>query len=308
MLRGSRGDYPYNEGKHVLAMMELYTYCDESGIEDSATYCLIVGFVATPRQWKALKADWAKALKTFGVPVFHAKDFFPPARRRHVECYGNWSDKKAEAFLNSLLDTITKRQITTVAVALEVEGFWAQTEETRRLVTGDLTLSEQRDDGLIHTRLIRSGAPKRPYAATFKLFIDSMLSFMPQDALLHFYFDRQEIFEFHAVEQFNYMAKYYARDGTGGERLGTIAYAGKEKEIALQAADLNAYLWNSSLTMGDNMPELRASALERIKKRRWYFRRYDKEHWDVYLRRNMEIFESHLLQSAIEGIENPPTS
>ena len=84
MLAGSRGPYPYHEGKHLIVAIDLYAYADESGIQGSAPYCLMAGYIASPRRWKPFNAAWKATLEEYGVPEFHAKDFFAVKKRHRV--------------------------------------------------------------------------------------------------------------------------------------------------------------------------------------------------------------------------------
>jgi hypothetical protein len=42
-------------------MSELVAYCDESGIRDGSTHCVLVGFVGTAQTWRRFESQWARA-------------------------------------------------------------------------------------------------------------------------------------------------------------------------------------------------------------------------------------------------------
>jgi hypothetical protein len=76
MLRGSKGTYAYHEGRHVIVAAEFFTYADESGWHQGAKYCLVAGFIGSPRQWKIFEKEWVSILHRFEVSDFHSKEFF----------------------------------------------------------------------------------------------------------------------------------------------------------------------------------------------------------------------------------------
>ena len=124
---GSKGDYPHDEGRHLIVVVKEFVYADEAGTHENATYCLVAGYRASPRQWKKFKEEWQVALKDAGVSVFHANVFFNRTINKDPEenAYLRWSAAKAEKFLQQLLDIIHKRQIHPVGCALHIPAFRA---------------------------------------------------------------------------------------------------------------------------------------------------------------------------------------
>ena len=103
MLRGGKGRYPYHIGKHLIAALHLWAYGDESGIDERAKYCLILGYIAAPLQWQRFNELWKMALKNYEVPEFHSIDFFPRDRQRSsTNPYRGWSDERRIEFYRAL--------------------------------------------------------------------------------------------------------------------------------------------------------------------------------------------------------------
>ena len=112
-LAGSRGEFPYDEGKHLIVIVEEFFYGDDAGTHSTAAYCLVGGYRASPRQWKKFRKEWQEALDDAGVAEFHANVFFNRTVNKNPQenPYLKWSEAKATAFRRCLLDIIHKRDI-----------------------------------------------------------------------------------------------------------------------------------------------------------------------------------------------------
>jgi hypothetical protein len=202
-----------------------------------------------------------------------------------VKHYAGWTEKRSAGFLDDLIDVIVKRDVVTVGAAVNVSAFRALPADSRRELTGGFTLTEIGDRGEVRApRFLTSGVPNRPYAVSFVAFIDTLLQATSSDLRTHFVFDRQTVFEPHAVEQFRQLVKSRAREYP--DRLGGITYAGKEQSIPLQAADLNAYLWNSWLEQGKSMAPDRSRALARLRLKPTWMKVLEKEHLEEWVAEN----------------------
>jgi hypothetical protein len=124
LIQGSKGAYPYHEGKHLIMALRQHFYGDESGVNDKR-WCLIAGYRASPGQWEIFNREWNRALD--GTGTFHAVDFFNRKRGGRKNPYRNLSDSAANALLSRLLGVITARRLTTVGSAVDVEAFSAFT-------------------------------------------------------------------------------------------------------------------------------------------------------------------------------------
>src|SRR3972149_6354915 len=109
---GGLGRYPYNRGSHLIMTIDLHAYADESGIEGDSLYCIVAGFVGSPRWWDKFNADWRAIINAApdDVEEFHAKDFFERnhAAKKNSERnpFRSWSG--ASAFLATLVDVIVR--------------------------------------------------------------------------------------------------------------------------------------------------------------------------------------------------------
>lgn len=223
-LKGGKGPFPFERGRHLEVSGILYTFGDESGIEDAAEWCILAGYVGEPRQWERFRREWRRVLRKYRVPEFHAKDFYQPERRKHVPHYADWPDERPSSFLAALLTVINERNIDPIAVSLPDGKTMVFTEDFKS-----------------------SGAPSRPYMAIFQRFVGEALLKAEEGTSVHFTFDTQNVMQARAIETFQEQFKgSYLPAGLRklGERAASIRYADSVSEEPLQAADLCAYFWN----------------------------------------------------------------
>ena len=71
--------------------VELFAYGDESGLHKNPRYCLMCGFIASPRQWKIFNKSWKNVLDQFGISDFHSTEFFPRDENKKRIKQGNKS-------------------------------------------------------------------------------------------------------------------------------------------------------------------------------------------------------------------------
>ena len=234
MLSGSRGAFPYHRGKQLMAKVELFTFGDESGIHDGARYCVVAGYIGSPRQWKPFEEAWAEVLDRYSVQAFHAVRFFGrgPGGVRLDE-YEGWADEKADAFLDELMGVINQRRLRAIGGAIDVKAFKALTQGEKRYVTGGWVT----DDG----KWLASGAPSKPSAPYFfalLLFLIEALSEAAPDARINLIFDRQNVVKGRAVQNINDLTRHQILDAIGGARLRQVAFAPSDEEQGLQAVTL----------------------------------------------------------------------
>jgi hypothetical protein len=267
-LAGSRGEYPYHEGKHLIAVAH-YAYGDDSGSHRGAEFTLILGYIASPRQWKLFRRDWGAALKMLPVPKgdkkreFHAKEFFQRATWKSPNSpYHRWSNEKAATFLGHLLDTIHRYDLVPIGGGVNNKDFFAYSEPLRRYLTGATLLTMTRwyeDTFEITDKLLEhDSAPNRPYFVAFPGFLVQAMQACAAggEPEVHLYLDRKRESETRALEAFN---SFKDRSGEpNAAKLATLTFADSDKEEALQAADLYAHVWYRKLTESMNRELLRA--------------------------------------------------
>ncbi len=256
-LQGSRGRYPYNRGKHLIAALELWAYGDETGIQDGAQFCLLVGYIGSPRQWSSFKRAWNSLLHAYEVTEFHSIDFFQGARRWKSEKnpYHGWDAAKRRTFLDGLLEIILSTHIVPIGWAVKTEAFYALREDERRYFTGAYLTHRIRAwrksvQEPFQTEIIRkfssSGAKSRPYTVAFNRFIDNALEVADPHTDIHIVCDTQNVNEAWSIKNFHETwKKRRGRDGNtfDGKELVSLTYTDSARESALQAADLYAYIW-----------------------------------------------------------------
>ncbi len=290
LLVTGRGEYPYHKGRHLIAMA-LHAYGDDSGSQDGAPFTLILGYVASPHQWKLFRRDWNSALEILPPPKdgkqreFHAKEFFQKATWQSSESpYHGWKPQKAAALLTRLLDTIHRYQLQPVGGACKNRDFFAYSEIERRFLTGAVLLTRTRwhEDQFEVTQklLAHESAPTRPYFVVFPGFlVEALLACRAaHDSQIHIYLDRKRESEARALATFN---TFKDHADTDTDALNDLTFADSEKEPGLQAADLYAYVWNRKLC--DNLNAELTRAFRVLTRKKADIRTADKRYFDDLL-------------------------
>jgi hypothetical protein len=210
----------------------LEAYCDESGIHEGASHCVLVGFVGSARRWRRFEGEWARAAS--GVE-FHGQRFFSRAGRgRRVKPYDDWDDQKARAYLLRLVGAITSTNFTPIGGVVEVAAFRKLTLSERKYFTGAVYRPHL-------GRFVTSGAPSRPWAVGFVECLHAATRAARRDGeKVDFIFDRQNEYAPHATELYE-RAKEKAEPAEFRDQLGELAFKDKAGVGGLQAADLFAH-------------------------------------------------------------------
>ena len=267
-LVGSRGDYLLDEERHLTIVAEWWAYGDETGTHDGSKYCAVLGYIASPRQWKSFRRDWREALGK-KIPEFHAKDFFQRASWQSSDSpYHGWSGRKAEAFLDKLLRTINRYDIRPIGFAYEVEPFMALSLEKRKRLTGAVRHNRIRRHGdqvEVGSRLISSGAPTQLYFLGFSYLITEAIKAAPPGAKVSFVFDRRKQSEARAADMFEEIIRFSDSPALQG-RLGLLSYGDSADYEPLQAADHYNYMINRALQ--GTVDDLMLRAVEKLTKKK----------------------------------------
>jgi hypothetical protein len=262
-IKGGRGKYPYHEGRHLIVPVELFTFADESGIQASAKYCLVLGFIGSPRHWAIFEREWKMVLDEFEVPEFHAKEFFQRDKQRHrIGQYKDWASNKADNFLERLLSVVKPRRLHPTGGGVDVSGFNSFTHAERRFLTGGFINSTGK-------KWQTSGAPSRPYYFMMNYLVCDALNHAKPDAELHFVFDEQNVLQSRATQMFreNMKAGPLAK-GLDIEQIKTVSFARSVDEEGLQLADMYSYAWSRYLFHGQSISEGIHRVLETITPKR----------------------------------------
>lgn len=244
VIRASRGKYPYQAGKHLLAMVELYAYADESGMHGSPSHLVLAGYIASPRQWDSFCREWRSWLSEFGISLFHSKNFFSSVARGHHKEFGNWSNKKAQEFIFGLTQIIHGHRIYPLGCGIDVQAFNDFTIGERRFLTCGIWNPRK---GVFEAN--HNGKPSSPYFAAFQYFVRNALDRTPEKAKLHLVFDHQDQMESYAHNAFEAWGKI-PRHKSDVEKLDSITYQVSTNTPQLQAADLYTYGWYNYIVHG----------------------------------------------------------
>src|SRR5271166_2672068 len=125
-----------DESDKVFVMLQ--AYMDDSGSHDRAPVCTLAGYFGGWRRWGEFEASWGATLKKYGVCEFHAKRFWKRDKEgRRLDCYKDWSDDRANEFIDELLTVIEKStRINPFACGIHATEWDKQTISDRRMFTG----------------------------------------------------------------------------------------------------------------------------------------------------------------------------
>lgn len=218
--------------------MMLEAYFDESGIHAQAKVCVVAGFYGRQLAWRRFERQWNAVLSKYPElrdTGFHAKVFFARHDRKLVGPYKDWSDDKAQQFLNHLLKCINDNWIFPIGCGIVVDDFLSLPLKIRQWLTG----AKFRPSG----EYVSSGCPQKSYYLPFQTCVmgASRLSNSSQLDKVHFFVGLDRTFSGYATELQNNLLNDSRIPESLRSRLGTIAYPSSKDTPGIQAADLLAY-------------------------------------------------------------------
>ena len=239
-LSGSKGEYPYHEGKHLIVATREFVWTDESGTHSGSAWCLVAGYRASPGQWKRFDSEWQAVLGQYGVGAFHSNQYF---NRKQIKDpkrnpYLNWPDKKAASYFGDLLGVIKGRKIYPVGCAVEVPAFEAYSYEDRCVLAGYAAKASRR----------KSRDPV-PYHLAFRLMLADAIKTAAPGTELHIIIAEQIEYQQRAGEVYT-LTKQLASDDPRIQQLKSFGMGDPKDKPALQAADLFAGRWYNYLVRG----------------------------------------------------------
>lgn len=247
--------------------VELYAYGDESGIDGHGPYCVVAGFIGSPRKWGSFNKAWGKIIEEAGVKEFHAQQFFN--RRLATEGKRNpfrdWPESKATKFLDDLLAVIKqhKGRISPAGCSLNVQDFLSFTWGERQYLTGGIW-----DSG--KSRFVTNGAPSRVYPLPLHGFIgDALTHARPDDCKVHFVFDEQRVMQEGILQTIAQVRKAGLFDKPVHQKVGVIGFDDSESWPGIQAGDMLAHLLYSNSLRKEKLTGERRRALVSIMGERW---------------------------------------
>ena len=282
--------------------IDLHVYADESGIEGDSLYCIVAGFVGSPRWWDKFNADWRTIINAApnDVEEFHAKDFFERnhAAKKNSERTPFRSWPGASAFLTTLVDVIVRYRgkIKPVACALNVADFFSFTWGERQYFTGGMWNRER-------GRFTTSGAPSRVYPLPLHGCIgDALTHAHPDDCKVHFLFDEQRVLKAGVIQTIAEVRKAGLFDQPIHEKVGTIRFDDSKNWPGIQAGDMLAYLMQSNARRREKLSIEQRDALVAIMGGdRWKWGVYDRAKLHKHL---LGKFDSDQLEQ-IRAVNSP---
>jgi hypothetical protein len=295
-LSVSREPFPYHSGAHLIAAVELFTFADESGIQGGAPYCIISGYIASPRQWLSFEAAWQRVLAEFDVPYFHSKEFFNRSQGHGV--YKHLSSAEAMRFLRALLATMQTHRLSPIGGAVDVQAFDALTLGERRFLTG----GNFTESG----RWLSSGAPSKPYYLGLQHFVVEALMVAKPHTKVHLVFDRQHVLSARAVQTLQEIVSlppespWRETHHLDLSRISSMQFANSTEEPALQLADLHTHAWYSYFSRGALGIE-REVAMKEVSKKRNGMRMNNAEGFNILLARIPPDLRQRLQAATAKG-------
>ncbi len=259
--------------------VNLWAYGDESGIEGDGPYCVVAGFIGSPKWWDSFNEGWGAVLKREGVEEFHAKQFFGRQKKKGDSSrnpFDGWPADKATRFLSDLLSVIRmhRARISHLKCSLSVSDFFSFSWGERRFITGGTWNHPT-------SRFISSGAPTRLYHVPAQgLLADALDHAKPSDCKVHFVLDEQSVMQ----EGFAQIVQgVRGRNKDLDDRMGGVTWDRSLSWPGIQAADMLAHLLFSNHLRRDKLDDERRYALVSILGERWRTAIFTREKLDLII-------------------------
>jgi hypothetical protein len=250
----------------------LEAYLDESGIHDQAKVCVVAGFYGRQAAWRRFERQWNTGLKNHPElkDGFHAKVFFGRSNGKRVGPYKDWSDEKAQQFLNYLLKCIRDNWIFPIGFGIVVEDFMQLPLKSRQWLTG---ARFRVGDG----EYLSGGCPRKSYYLPFQFCVlgAGQISGAPEHDKIQCFAGLDRTFSGYATELYKFCATDPRIPESLRSRLGGISYPLSKDTPGIQVADLLAYCMyqHSAELVKDGQkptPELLRKLCKRAKKKQHF--------------------------------------
>ena len=209
-------------------------YMDESGIHEGAHVCVVAGYWGSKKKWTRFEGCWKEIIKAADEPTlkeFHSTAFWNSKGERHG-VFANWSDEKADKFINDLAECIVEAKIFPTSAVLVTEAWKKLNKSERMILTGGYY-------DLAKKCWTSQGAPNRLYFFPFQFAVVTPAINTRPGLHVHYVFDLNKQFKHHALQLFallkndpNLICRH---------QLGALDFEIGEVAVGLQAADLFAY-------------------------------------------------------------------
>lgn len=220
--------------------MTVEAYLDESGIHEQAKVCVVAGFYGEQQSWRDFENRWNAVITDYPElegEGFHAKRFYARKEGKRVGKYRNWTDEKAENFLERLVVCITSsKKVFPIAYAAIVDDFLALTLESRQWLTG---AKFNKKNG----RVISGGCPSKPYYLpfTFCVLKSAQKSATAHGDKLHVLVGLDRTFHGYASNLYKFFLDDDRLPESLRSTLGTLTNPLAKDTPGIQAADLIAH-------------------------------------------------------------------
>jgi hypothetical protein len=261
---------PTATDRSVYAMFK--GYMDETGITGEPV-CAVGGFVGSEDVCDDAADKWIDALNEFQVSEFHARQFWERTQGRAKGIYSHLHKCELHDFLLRLIDSVSS--LTPVAIAIGVEQYDALTEDERRWLTTNASVTNNWS---------AEGMPSAPYFLCFQACVIRSTKLVPEAEKIFYTFDRQEAYREKAVELYNQILELpLDRISRLGE---TVAFSGKREAVLLQAADLLVFVlrWFAESSMAEVDDELARRIVQQFILEKDYVTAGRRDFLDVVLR------------------------
>lgn len=249
LVAGSKGPYPYHEGRHLIVATREWIFTDESGTHGPAKWCLVAGFRASPGQWAKFDTAWRKALREHrATEPFHSREFFNRENWtwRDPNQFVGWKPKRAASLLSALQGVITRQRIYLVGGAVDVPAFEALADGDRAMLVGYVP-PDRLPAGYNQIRIKRP----EPYMLGYHLTLSIALHAISPTTEMHMKIARHQQYGPRAVQNFWAMKDASSvTDPAVAAQMKDITPVDPVDSPGVQAADLLCFLWYRVLTAG----------------------------------------------------------
>ena len=220
--------HPRGRRGNKFAVIE--SYIDESGIHGGAKICVVAGYFGTQSAWAKFEREWKKVLHAYSIQHFHANEFWARCKGMRVKPYANWDDEKADKFIDSLAQVITRSRIFAFGHAVIGKHWDALSLDDRKWLTG-----EKYKNGKFRS----SGSPNKSYYLPFLFCVIDSSRYSGAADKIHFFVGLDRTFAKYAVVLY----RSIMQDNRIEQRnlLGNIDFPLSKDTPQLQAADLLVY-------------------------------------------------------------------
>ncbi len=244
-LRGSRGRYPWNDRPYleVYLPLEDLAFGDESGTDGGAKFCVVAGYIGSPRQWMRFDSEWNRILSGEGIEFFHGLEFFQrPSWQSRKSPYYEWTHERGMGFLERLLGVIDYHSILPIGCVVDVDAWGALAENMRAFASGAVVHHKADIERNVYTlnQDITQTSVDKPYLPAFNFLLIDADERARKDALIRVVMDENDSHEGGARSILRSMRSGEGHSKRIADRISGLSFENDCLHPGLQAADLYA--------------------------------------------------------------------